>query len=440
MSAPHAPRERGFNVIGYATANLGLGVAARNTISRLLSAGESVRIIDIDPGRRHIGKDTTYAEVEVPTRETAYSVNVFHLNPPEAIGYWRKWRRRLAVDESVNVCVPFWELPVLPPAWVPVLRSMDFVLAPTHFIEQACLAALPAERVVHYPQTIAVPEGITADRARWGIPAEAVSFLVTLDINSDMQRKNPWAAIEAFGTAFPDDEHVRLVVRVNGEPKTEVTVAQMEALSRRAAEDPRLIIVRGALSYPEVLSLYASCDVLVSLHRSEGLGLHLMEAMYLGVPVVTTGWSGNMDFTDEESACLVDFTFVPVEATQASYRAELIGEGQFWAEPNIATAVRHMRRLATDPAFRTQMAERGRGRILAHLESARAHNPLLAIADTDARALRSSREGRLRVRLLRQLMRQQPDWRKPPEAVKHAIVVVLRALHLYPPAPPGEDD
>ena len=72
MPATRAPRTRGFNVIGYVTANLGLGVAARNSISRLLHAGERVSIIDIDPGARHVGKDTTFAALEAPTRETAY--------------------------------------------------------------------------------------------------------------------------------------------------------------------------------------------------------------------------------------------------------------------------------------------------------------------------------------------------------------------------------
>ena len=126
-----------------------------------------------------------------------------------------------------------------------------------------------------------------------------------------------------------------------------------------------MVIVDRALSYPEVLSLYASCDVLLSLHRSEGLGLHLIEAMQLGKPVIATNWSGNLDFTTPENSRLIDYKLVPVVSTHPSYAPKIIGDGQVWAEPDVEQAARAMRELADDPALRHHLGDRARADTLA---------------------------------------------------------------------------
>jgi len=439
MTYSKPPRERGFNVVGYITGNLGLGVAARNTISRLVAAGESVSVVDINPGHRHSGNDTTHACLPRPTFESAYSTNLFHLNPPEALGHRLAWQPLLSVKTSLNVCVPFWELPLLPPSWVEALRCMDYVLAPTRFIEAACLRALPSHSVIYYPQSVHLPEAIVADRRRWSIPADVVSFLVTFDINSDVARKNPWASIEAFSLAFPADVSVCLVVRVNGQPETPITMQQMVALEAAAAADPRIRLVRGPLAYRDVLSLYASCDVLVSLHRAEGLGLHLMEAMSLGKPIVTTGWSGNVDFMDEDSACLVPAHFVPVEATQESYSPRIIGPGQYWAEPNVAVAAEYLRQLADDSEYRLRIGSRARQRILEHFDTVQNDTTLTHLAETSVASVRRTRESRARVRRFTRLLGHPPSARRGfVESIRHSVVVLLRLFHLYP-QPPEEE-
>ena len=109
-------------------------------------------------------------------------------------------------------------------------------------------------------------------------------------------------------------------------------------------------LLDGDLSRDAYQRLVGSADVLLSLHRGEGFGLPMAEAMLRGKPVVATAWSGNLDFMDDASACLVPAGLVPVVDEAAAYR----GEGGMWAEPDIAAAAAWLRRLR-DPALRLRI-------------------------------------------------------------------------------------
>jgi glycosyltransferase involved in cell wall biosynthesis len=126
----------------------------------------------------------------------------------------------------------------------------------------------------------------------------------------------------------------------------------VEQLREHARDDNRIVIIDRSLDYGSVLSLYASLDVFVSLHRSEGIGLGLMEAMALGTPVLATGWSGNMSFMDRSSACMVAYELVPVRSDTPVYRRELLGPTARWAEPDLSSAAEWMRILANRPDIR----------------------------------------------------------------------------------------
>jgi glycosyltransferase involved in cell wall biosynthesis len=120
-----------------------------------------------------------------------------------------------------------------------------------------------------------------------------------------------------------------------------------------------VLIVDGPLAHGDVLALVASCDVYVSLHRAEGLGLPPLEAMSLGRPVVATAWSGNLDYMTNEDSLLVPAVETPVRGTGIrAYDPSRMGEGQTWGEPDLAVAAAHLRALADDPELRARMGER----------------------------------------------------------------------------------
>jgi glycosyltransferase involved in cell wall biosynthesis len=401
-------RPAGVNVIGYITGTMGLGVAARNTLTVLEEHRQAFTAVDIEPWRRH-GTDGTFAHLLATPPIAPHPINLFHLNVQELINLLDTRPRWLDVGRHANVIVPFWELPRLPliPDWAGLLGSMDLVLAPSRFILESIERSAPEVRAVHYPQTVFLPTDIVANRDAFGLPHHAVLFYMNIDVTSDLARKNPAAAMAAFRAAFATQgsmsrERVFLVVKL-GHTKSGYPWADASQLMAELASMPNTIVIDRQLSYAETLSLNALCDVYVSLHRSEGLGLNLLEAMTLGRPVIATGWSGNMDFMTPEDSCLVSHELVPVRATHYAYRPEAIGPEQVWAEPNITEASTWMRRLAGDESLRRRLGAAARvamdtrrsqvleGRVLANLAR-------IAATDDSMPSLRVRRRRLLRFR------------------------------------------
>ena len=340
-----------YDVVGFLSGDFGLSVAARNTVRALGASGRAVNVVAVEP---KVLRGPAARTPGGATGPGSRSLNLFQVNPIEIALFSRQWRRALDPN-APNVCVPFWELPLVPLAWEPVLRAMDAVFAPTRFVAEACGAAVPPDRVLHYPQAVFLPGVVRPDRPAWGFPPESVIFVLSFDLGSDIERKNPWMAIDAFQKAFPAEQDVQLIVKLRPWAGVRAHRVQVEALQARVAGDRRIRVLDAALSYDKLLELYASCDVLLSLHRSEGLGLHLMEAMSLGRVVVATDWSGNTDFMTAENSVPVGYRLVPVAPTHAHYRAEVGRMGQRWAEPSLDEAVAALKVLRARPERRAEL-------------------------------------------------------------------------------------
>lgn len=347
-------RPFGFNVIGHITGNLGLAVAARNTLQMLTQREEPVVVADIDPGLGRGGHDSTFDGLLSGPTTTPYGVNLFQLNPPEVLRLARWTPDWLDLTGCMNAIVPFWELPLLPVqgGWREVVAAVDVVMAPTRFVLDAVRHSVPEANAIHYPQTVYLPEGIRADRDSFGLPRETALFFTALDVTSDVTRKNPAGVLEAFTRAFQGDPRATLVVKLNNSGRSPFASPENDRVRELLASAPQVVVFDEVMTYERVLSLTASCDALVSLHRSEGLGLNVLEAMALSKPCVVTAWSGTMDFTTEENSCLVGYDLVPVKADHPAYQPEIVGPGQVWAAPDLDAAAEWMSRLADDPALR----------------------------------------------------------------------------------------
>ena len=400
----------GVNLAGHLTAPQGLGVAARNTARALDERGTPWAGIDVPPpAQGKVRVDTLATRLWPPDTLTPHPVNLLHLNPPEVLELLWARPRWLDVATRVTACVPFWEFPRFPAAWLDGLACMDAVLAPSRFIEAAVRRALPELEVFHFPQAVWLPEGVHAERARFGIPPATCAFVAAFDTRSDFARKNPLGALEAFSRAFSERvENVRLVLRIQNARGAAAEPGSPEAeLRARAARDPRVQLVDGVLTHADVLALVASCDVYVSLHRAEGLGLGPLEAMALGRPVVATAWSGNLDYMSADDSLLVPAREVAVSGTGIrAYRADRMGEGQTWAEPDLDAAASHMRALANDAALRARLGARAAEAALRQTEASRlgtAFERLRELAEQRARgATPSAARDVARARVARQ--------------------------------------
>jgi glycosyltransferase involved in cell wall biosynthesis len=209
-------------------------------------------------------------------------------------------------------------------------------------------------RVVHYP--VPEPDPAPLTRAGLGLPKDALLFLSVFDAASSVERKNPIGAIRAHRAAFGDRADRVLLLKtyntgMGGGAWREVVAA--------CADAPNIRIIDVEMTRTEVWGLMRLCNAFVSLHRAEGVGLSLLEAMRLGRPVIATGWSGNMDFMDADSALLVGCRMVPARDERGTYgaaRAE-------WAEPDLEEAAAGLRRLAEDEALRARLAQAGQRRV-----------------------------------------------------------------------------
>ena len=348
----------GFNFFGHVSGNFGLAVAARSTLAWLLSQRQSVYLRDVNTGDGRSGQNHAYDGLMTSRLwGLPLGANLFHLNPPEMDLHLPQEWRFLPVERRMNLMVPFWELPTLPPLWCDVLGAMDLVLAPTRFVQSIIDSNVSGAQTLHFPIIIPIPTSARPNRARFGLPEHGLVFLSAFDVASDLHRKNPWAAIEAFQAAFVEQEPVHLVVKLNNSNLWPHVQPLLDRLRQTATDDRRVVLIDEHLPQADLFSLYASCDVFVSLHRAEGLGLILMEMMSLGKPVIATAWSGNMDFTNADNACLVDYTMVPVESTHATYQEESARAAPRWADPHVTTAAAWMRRLHAEPALRARIGQ-----------------------------------------------------------------------------------
>lgn len=339
----------GVNVVGYFGAAAGLGERVRELAACLEAADVPVTRWDVTAGAMPRGRlrRVTIAVV------TAVQLESVRHRVPE-------------VFERPTIGYFFWELETVPDEQQWGIGLVDEIWAPTEFVRSAYSAAT-TRPVRLVPLPIADPGPVERRRT-----ADAFTFLVSFDHRSVMERKNPIGAVQAFRRAFPDGR-ARLVVKTMNAVEQPAAAAQLRAA---IGADERITIVDDCLSRDEHVGLLASVDALVSLHRSEGLGLHLAEAMWLGVPVIATGYSGNLDFMDESCAVLVDHSLVPVEFGGGAYDGEAV-----WAEPDVDQAAEAMRVLLANPERCCDLAAAGRRRMERQPDRATAGRAMAALLE-----------------------------------------------------------
>ena len=217
--------------------------------------------------------------------------------------------------------------------------------------------------MVHQPLHLAEPSAVDPALARrWRdrlAPDDQFVFLITLDLLSVVERKNPFAAIEAFGrVALEASRPVRLVVKTLNGDKRRASLQRIIDLVDLSPASDSIEIIDEFVPDVDMAAMVSAADCLVSLHRGEGLGLHLADAMWLGTPVVASRYSGNLDFMDDDTSMLIDVVLVGAVNGEGGYP-----DGMLWAEPDIEQAATAMLRLVSDPTLVTELAEGARARV-----------------------------------------------------------------------------
>ncbi len=350
-SAPPQPAlPDGVNVIGWTNAPTGVGEACRGTLAALAEATVPHAVWtlgELETGGSPLGSATR-------TQHGApYEVDLLHVNADmmsfvaDEMPYW-------VTNGRHRIGYWFWELSHFPLAFAPAFEHCDEVWAPTRFCLDAFTPLAPVP-VRWMPPAVPSREAVPASRAEWGVPTDRFLFVFAFDARSVPERKNPGGLLAAFACAVAESPlPLHLLVKVNHGHEAPEVVRELEA---RAAGLP-VTISTATVSRAGVDSLIAGCDAFVSLHRSEGLGLPLIEAMQLGRPVVATGYGGCTDFLDERTGWVVEHSLVPLRQAYGPYPA-----GAVWAEPDVRHAAELMVGLVTDSEARARKVEAARRRV-----------------------------------------------------------------------------
>ena len=341
------------SIIGYLRTTSGVGEVGRANLAALAQAGLRVDGYDVGLG---VASDRSEASAaDLLTERPAGRVRLFNINADQ-LPLVMAHMQPLLADPAYTIVNPAWELAEFPDAWLPAFDGVDEVWAQSRFI-QLMLARKLHKPVIHMPVPLALPAVADLGRPHFNIPEGRFLFFFAFDFLSFFERKNPAGAIEAFRRAFRHDQgpsRPGLVIKLlNGNLAPEA----MAALRDQIGDDPGIFLVDRTLSRLEMSSLVKLCDAVVSLHRAEGFGLLVAEAMLLGRPVIATDYAATTELVTPATGFPVDCRLIPVR--QGAYP---FGAGQVWADPDLDHAAWLMASLAAEPSMAT-------GRIAA----ARAH-------------------------------------------------------------------
>ncbi len=337
-------------LVGHPFAPIGRGEDIR-------AALRAFKAVGIEPTVRDVyalnPRDPDQAVLVEPhlTERLSPDINIFFINGDEVapiLAHLKDHRPPGAYD----IVYPAWELPRYPAEWAEALARFPETWAQSRFVLDSLTKAGLAT-VVHMtqPSEPLIPRFL--GRRQLKLPDSAFLFLFAFDFSSYVDRKNPWAVLKAFEgfLARHPQADVRLVIKTNGSHTRPDDHKRFRAAFERFRD--RVVIIDRTLSDPEMKNLIRAADCFVSLHRAEGFGRGPAEAMFYGRPVIATGYSGNMDFMTPETACLVDYSLVPVPEDAYPH-----WQDQVWADPDVDSATRWMCKVYEDRAFATELGRR----------------------------------------------------------------------------------
>ena len=361
---PPADLPAGVNLLGYHHSASGLGSAVRQLHRSLEAADVAVSIFDVKATK----SPSLTAGPPTQQSQLVRASTVAVVTAPELVAALGA-RPQLQTVEHVAGYL-FWELAEVPESHRFGIDLLDEIWAPTVFVADAYRAVPDGPPVIHQPMYLARPDLDARARDEWRqrlAPNDEFVFVVALDLFSIVERKNPFGAIDAFAEGFGStDTKVRLVIKtLNGDQRAE-SLGRITTHVANSGISERIEVLDGFLSDSDMTALVAAADCLVSLHRSEGLGLHLADAMWLQTAVLTSRYSGNLDFMDDGSAALIDVAMIDVKNGEGAYP-----DGFQWADPNTGDAAAWMERLVAEPTTRAKMIERAYRRMQDQTSEAR---------------------------------------------------------------------
>ncbi|MGR5297190.1 glycosyltransferase [Vibrio mediterranei] len=342
---------KGINVVGQHSINTGMGVACRSALTLMSSVAGASRVTPIQYNNsKHKPRIENKPSLQY-SDQLKSGVDLFLLPSPQIDAFFKDTKHHIDFNNH-KIIWGAWELAEIP-SYLVQEHTFDEYWAMSGFIAEAVKKKTDKPVItVPLPVDFSYPLRLY-ERTHFGFEENEFIFLYNYCADSTIIRKNPLAAIRAFQEAFQEDQPVKLILKTKINQSQMQNVEEHEVIKRICREDNRITLLEGMFNLDEIKSLYLACDCYVSLHRSEGFGLTMAEAMGFGKPVIATGYSGNLEFMTNSNSCLVDYDLVKVKG---NYHGQ---HEQYWAEPKVSQAASYMQRIYSDKPFRDSLSREG---------------------------------------------------------------------------------
>ncbi|WP_184400239.1 glycosyltransferase family 4 protein [Rhizobium sp. BK650] len=347
---------RPVEIVGYLSMVAGVGESARLCAVALSQAGREIMLADVST---HPDESKLVEWAPALASGSQPGSRIWHLNPPMLPRAILKMGLG-NFTRAFNIGYWAWELEVVPAEWRNAMHYMNAVFVPSEFTRRA-IAPLTSAPVIVVPHPVTERPVAEDIRQKFGIADDAFLVSFIFSAGSSINRKNPRAAIEAFrlfGAECPD---AFLLMKASGNPARDEA---LRTLMQSVEGDPKIRIVTDNLASLEINGIIRDSDAYLSLHRSEGFGLTVAEAIMYRTPVVSTGWSGTADFCDPANTWLVEPSLIPVVDDHPEFAGL---KDAVWADPSPVAAAAHLKSIYSDPDAAKQKAEGARDYLVRHL-------------------------------------------------------------------------
>jgi glycosyltransferase involved in cell wall biosynthesis len=341
----------GVNLVGDLDDGLGVGTAATMVARMIRASGMPLATATLRATEHQNGH-----RVRGTLGGAPFGLSILASGPEELLGF-AKTPEFVEHEPRTRVGVWSWEVDKMPASMLRAFDLVDEVWCASDHVQSA-LTGLSDRPVHKHPLAIRVPTAAPAlTRADLSLPEDKFLFGFVFDYHSVLARKNPLGLIDAYRRAFGPADGAALVLKtVNASSAAGRAATVREAVAGR----PDIHLLDQHFDEIEMRGLFHLLDCYTSLHRGEGLGLTIANAMAAGTPAIATGWSGNLEFMDARDSMLIPHTLVEVGPDAAPYP-----EDACWAEPDLDAAAGAMRKLFESPDHAAELGRCGRSTIAA---------------------------------------------------------------------------